>query len=287
PKWHKAAVRENRPKSYQDFAAVARDLAARGLTQPGRLACHGASNGGLLTGVMLTRYPELFGAIWSSVGVYDMLRFHKFPAGRAWIDEYGDPDDPAPPGGPARPDARPRVGLLCNGTEAGKGTALTRAADALLAAMAAREGAPFVYQGYVEGSQLFADTIDVVVCDGFTGNVALKLAEGLAGAIQHMLRDALAADLRGTVGGRLIRPHLRQLRHALDYAHTGGALLGGVAGVVTIAHGRSDALAIDNAIRASARFVRLDLPGRMGRALAAVADAASDDRAHAGPMDEP
>lgn len=94
PNWHKSAVREHRPRSFEDFAAIARDLVQRGLTQPSRLACHGVSNGGLLVGVMLTKYPDLFGAIWSAVGTFDMLGFHHFPAGRAWIDEYGDPDDP-------------------------------------------------------------------------------------------------------------------------------------------------------------------------------------------------
>ena len=94
PEWHLQAKGAGRPLAYADFAAIAADLAARGVTTPAQTGCHGGSNGGLLTGVMLNRYPEHFGAVWSDVGVYDMLRFHKFPAGRAWIDEYGDPDDP-------------------------------------------------------------------------------------------------------------------------------------------------------------------------------------------------
>ena len=92
PSWHKAARRENRPRAFEDFVAVARDMAARGITRPSRIGAHGGSNGGLLTSVMLTRYPEDFGAIWSDVPVLDMLHFADFPAGRAWIDEYGDPD---------------------------------------------------------------------------------------------------------------------------------------------------------------------------------------------------
>jgi prolyl oligopeptidase len=91
PAWHEAARRENRPRAFEDFVAVARDMAARGITRPGRIGAHGASNGGLLTGVMLTRYPEDFGAIWSDMPLLDMLRFADCPAGRAWIDEYGDP----------------------------------------------------------------------------------------------------------------------------------------------------------------------------------------------------
>lgn len=94
PDWHAQAKGAGRHKTFADFAAVAADLASRGITTPRRIACHGASNGGLLCGVMLTRYPERFGAIWASVGVYDMLRFTQFRAGRGWIDEYGDPDDP-------------------------------------------------------------------------------------------------------------------------------------------------------------------------------------------------
>lgn len=93
PDWHKAAKQQNRHKAFEDFAAIAQDLVARGITTAGRIACNGGSNGGLLTGVMLTRYPERFGAVWTNVGVHDMLGFHEFPAGRAWIDEYGDPDD--------------------------------------------------------------------------------------------------------------------------------------------------------------------------------------------------
>ncbi|MEM9147376.1 MAG: prolyl oligopeptidase family serine peptidase [Pseudomonadota bacterium] len=94
PEWHLAAKGAGRRKAYEDFGAVARNLEARAISRPEKIACHGHSNGGLLCGVMLTRYPERFGAVWASVGVFDMTRFHKFPAGRAWIDEYGDPDDP-------------------------------------------------------------------------------------------------------------------------------------------------------------------------------------------------
>lgn len=94
PYWHQQAKGAGRVKSYQDFAAIAADMVKRGISAPERIACHGGSNGGLLCGVMLTRYPDRFGAIWASVGVYDMLRYHSFPAGRGWVDEYGDPEDP-------------------------------------------------------------------------------------------------------------------------------------------------------------------------------------------------
>ncbi|AYD00425.1 prolyl oligopeptidase family serine peptidase [Neorhizobium sp. NCHU2750] len=92
PDWHTVAKGSGRHKAFEDFVAVARDLVARGFTKPSRIACNGGSNGGLLTAVMATRYPNDFGAVWTSVPVIDMSRFHVFPAGRAWMDEYGNPD---------------------------------------------------------------------------------------------------------------------------------------------------------------------------------------------------
>ncbi|MCT2584023.1 prolyl oligopeptidase family serine peptidase [Actinophytocola gossypii] len=95
PAWHQSVLREARPRVYEDLAAVARDLVDRGITTPARLAVQGGSNGGLLTGVMLTRYPELFGAVVCQVPLLDMRRYHKLLAGASWMAEYGDPDDPA------------------------------------------------------------------------------------------------------------------------------------------------------------------------------------------------
>ncbi|WP_117194161.1 prolyl oligopeptidase family serine peptidase [Rhizobium terrae] len=95
PDWHRVAKRHGRHKAFEDFVAVARDLVKRGYTKPSRIACTGGSNGGLLTAVMLTGYPEDFGAVWTRVPVIDMSRFHVFPAGKAWMDEYGNPDDEA------------------------------------------------------------------------------------------------------------------------------------------------------------------------------------------------
>jgi len=94
PEWHQSALRENRPRAYEDCAAVARDLVARGITTPERLGIRGGSNGGLLVGVMLTRYPELFGAIVCQVPLLDMKRYHLLLAGASWMAEYGDPDEP-------------------------------------------------------------------------------------------------------------------------------------------------------------------------------------------------
>ncbi|KUI39538.1 prolyl oligopeptidase [Mycobacterium sp. GA-1199] len=94
PTWHTQAMRENRHLVYEDFAAVARDLVARGITTVEQLGAQGGSNGGLLMGVMLTRYPDLFGALVCSVPLLDMRRFHLLLAGASWMAEYGDPDDP-------------------------------------------------------------------------------------------------------------------------------------------------------------------------------------------------
>ncbi|WP_328740700.1 prolyl oligopeptidase family serine peptidase [Streptomyces erythrochromogenes] len=95
PAWHRAALGANRVRAYEDFAAVARDLVARDITTHAQLGIEGGSNGGLLMGAMLTREPELFGAVVAHVPLLDMLRFHKLLAGASWIAEYGDPDDPA------------------------------------------------------------------------------------------------------------------------------------------------------------------------------------------------
>jgi len=94
PNWHKAATQEKRHKAYEDFAAVARDLIARGITTPQMLGIQGGSNGGLLTGNMLVKYPELFGAVVIQVPLLDMQRYSHLLAGASWIEEYGDPDDP-------------------------------------------------------------------------------------------------------------------------------------------------------------------------------------------------
>ncbi|MGQ0838709.1 prolyl oligopeptidase family serine peptidase [Actinokineospora sp.] len=95
PAWHRAALRENRPRAYEDFAAVARDLVARGVSTHARLGMQGGSNGGLLAGVMLTRYPELFGAVVCQVPLLDLRRYHLLLAGASWMAEWGDPDEPA------------------------------------------------------------------------------------------------------------------------------------------------------------------------------------------------
>ncbi len=94
PRWHQAALKERRQNAFDDFLAVAEDLAARGFTSPSRLGIMGGSNGGLLVGAALTQRPELFGAVVCQVPLLDMRRYHELLAGASWMGEYGDPDDP-------------------------------------------------------------------------------------------------------------------------------------------------------------------------------------------------
>lgn len=94
PEWHRAALRENRPRAYEDFEAVAEDLIQRGLTRPDQLGILGGSNGGLLVGAAITRRPELYRAAYCRNPLLDMIRFAQLSAGRSWIEEYGDPEKP-------------------------------------------------------------------------------------------------------------------------------------------------------------------------------------------------
>jgi len=94
PKWHQAALLANRPRAYEDLAAVARDLTKRKVTSTEKLAVMGGSNGGLMVGNMITMYPDLFGAAVCQVPLLDMQRYHLLLAGASWVGEYGDPDDP-------------------------------------------------------------------------------------------------------------------------------------------------------------------------------------------------
>jgi phosphate acyltransferase len=140
--------------------------------------------------------------------------------------------------------ANPRVALLSNGEEAGKGNQLVQAAEPLLAG---RTGINFI--GNVEGKDVFKGKADVIVADGFSGNILIKTAEGVAEFLFQGMRDAVKGDPLATIGGLLIRPKLRAIRRRADWREFGGALLLGVNGVAVIAHGRSDARAIYNAVR--------------------------------------
>ena len=139
-------------------------------------------------------------------------------------------------------EKRPRVGLLSNGEEEGKGNELTRETHALL------KESSINYIGYVEGRDIYRGEVDVVVTDGFVGNVVLKLSEGLVEAFTTMLKNEIMASVPAKIGYMLSRGAFRNLKKKIDYAEYGGAPLLGVEGNCIISHGRSNARAMRNAI---------------------------------------
>jgi phosphate acyltransferase len=164
--------------------------------------------------------------------------------------------------------ARPRVGLLSNGSEEHKGTPLTREAHHLLARAEAGD-ADFAYVGYIEGRDIFEGEVDVVVTDGFTGNVVLKSVEGAAEVILSMVREEVGrSGLLAKVGAALMTGALRRLRRRTDYAEHGGAPLLGVSGVALICHGGSNRMAIENAVLVANRFAQSGLGKELGVAVA-------------------
>lgn len=152
--------------------------------------------------------------------------------------------------------ARPRIGVLSNGEELSKGTALTRSAVEALA-----EHDELDFRGYAEGKDLFSGAFDVMVTDGFTGNIVLKTAEGTAWAFRQFLKRSVQDSSLARVGAFFMKPVFDTVRRRLDYAEYGGAPLVGCDGTVILAHGRSGVRAIRNAIRTA------------GEASAALADA--------------
>jgi len=147
----------------------------------------------------------------------------------------------------------PRVALLSIGEEATKGNELTREAHRLLKA------APLTFVGNIDARDMYNGSADVIVCDGFTGNIALKTSEGLADVVTDLLRDELASTLATRVGSLLTRRALRRFRRQVDYSEYGGALLLGVAGVLIVGHGRSSAKAVRNAVAMAYRFAANDV----------------------------
>jgi glycerol-3-phosphate acyltransferase PlsX len=142
----------------------------------------------------------------------------------------------------------PRVGLLSIGEEEHKGNELTRSVTPLLKKL------PVNFIGNVEGRDIYSGIADVVVCDGFIGNVALKVSEGLVEMMRAMLKEALTATVTRKVGAALARHAFEDFRKRLDYSEYGGAPLLGVKGVNIVCHGRSNANAMKNAIRVALEF---------------------------------
>ncbi|MCM2357065.1 MAG: phosphate acyltransferase PlsX [Geobacteraceae bacterium] len=156
---------------------------------------------------------------------------------------------------------RPRIGLLSNGEEESKGNELTRETHAVL------KDIPLAYAGYVEGRDIFNGAVDVVVCDGFVGNVVLKLSEGLAEAVGKMLKDEIKQSFLSKVGYLLSRKAFNNFRKKVDYSEYGGAPLLGIDGVGMICHGGSNAKAIKNAVRFAHEYALKGVNQRMAEKL--------------------
>jgi phosphate acyltransferase len=167
---------------------------------------------------------------------------------------------------------RPRVGLLSIGEEETKGNELTREAHRLL------KGSRLNFIGNVEAREIFSGAADVIVCDGFTGNVALKLSEGLVEMVEDLLGAELQSTFSSQVGYLLSRRAYRRFRRRVDYSEYGGAPLMGVAGLCIVGHGRSSAKAVRNAVTMAARFVTSNVLSRVEQEIAAAAVAVPSAR---------
>lgn len=160
---------------------------------------------------------------------------------------------------------RPRIGLLSIGEEETKGNDLTREAHQLLKASA------LSFVGNVEARQIFSGDADVIVCDGFTGNVALKLSEGLVEMVESLLGHELQSTFSSQVGSLLSQRAFRRFRKRVDYSEFGGAPLLGVAGLCIVGHGRSSAKAVRNAVVMASRMAGNGMMARLSAEMSAVA----------------
>jgi glycerol-3-phosphate acyltransferase PlsX len=160
---------------------------------------------------------------------------------------------------------RPRVGLLSVGEEEIKGNELTREVYTRL------KKSPVHFVGNVEGGDLFSGSVDVIVSDGFVGNIALKICEGLAFQIFGLLRKSINSSFLSQVGGVLSKGAFKTLRKTIDYTEYGGAPLLGVRGVCVIGHGRSNANAVKNAIRVAAGLARARMNEKIEQELSTAA----------------
>jgi len=162
----------------------------------------------------------------------------------------------------------PRVGLLSIGEEEAKGNQLTREAFQLLKQL------PLNFIGNVEGGDLYNGKVDVIVADGFVGNVALKISEGVANLVRAALKESLKATITSQVGALLSRSAFIDFKKRLDHTEYGGAPLLGLKGVCIITHGSSNANAMKNAVRVAAEFAKRGINDSIERGLAALKPAA-------------
>jgi phosphate acyltransferase len=159
---------------------------------------------------------------------------------------------------------RPRVGLLSIGEEEGKGNDLTRESFRLLKQL------PLNFIGNVEGRDLYNGMVDVIVADGFVGNVALKTSEGVANLVRSVLKESLRATITRQFGALLSRSAFADFKRRLDYSEYGGAPLLGIKGVCIITHGSSNANAIKNSIRVAAEFAERGINASIEKGLASL-----------------
>ena len=155
----------------------------------------------------------------------------------------------------------PKVGILSIGEEEGKGNALVKETYPLLKNMQEKGYINFV--GNIEGKELFINKCDVVVCDGFAGNVALKVTEGTASMLLKMISKEFKSDILGCIIGLLAKPFLRRILKKINWEGFGGMLLLGVNGISVIAHGRSSSYAMKNAVRAAVRVLNKDINSKI------------------------
>lgn len=170
----------------------------------------------------------------------------------------------------------PKVALLSNGEEPGKGNHVVKDAFELLRASSLN------FVGNIEGRDLFVGDVDVVVCDGFVGNVVVKQAEGLATSLGRLLKGELRRGFFGKIGTMLALNALKRFSRLVDYAEYGGAPLLGLNGICLICHGASNSKAMASAVRMAARFVEMEANAHLTRAVAANIDVAGPRRQAAG-----
>ena len=159
---------------------------------------------------------------------------------------------------------KPRIGLINIGAEAEKGNALVKETYPLM------EKAPYNFVGNVEARDLLADVADVLVCDGFCGNLVLKFMEGVAGTIMGIIKKELMADTRSKIGAAIAKPGFRRVKAAMDYTEVGGAPLLGVQGAVVKAHGSSNGHALSCAIGQCVRMIEAKVPQTIETGLAGI-----------------
>src|SRR5689334_13857380 len=256
------AVRTKRDSSIRVACRLVRDGIAQGVVSAGNTGAVMATTKmvqGMLPGVdrpaLASAFPTLNGspAVMIDVGANVDSNPHMLAQFAVMGDIYSRVIFHTP---------NPRVGILSIGEEEHKGNQLTRDATPLLKTLNLN------FIGNVEGRDVYTGTVDVIVCDGFVGNVALKVSEGLVEVIREMLRESMRKTISRQLGALLAKGAFQDFKKRVDYTEYGGAPLLGLKGVCVICHGRSNAKAIKNAIRVASEFASGHLNERIATELA-------------------